>query len=484
MQHAYKRILLTIFAILVPFCSANADPIPAANFSSPPLFSQVQDQQLGEAFMREIRRTMPLVQDPVVNAYIQSLGNRLVAASSASYRPFHFFILRNPTINAFAGPGGYIGVNSGLLLSSRSESELASVLAHEIAHVSQNHLSRRLEQAKQMNLISMGGTLAALLLGTVTNSEVASGAMMAVMGNNIHQALEFSRSHEREADRVGMGILNKAGFDPQAMPRFFANMQKLSFSSTQQMPEFLRTHPNTDYRIADTQNRIEGFAAKPTPSSLDYYLVREKLRVNNAIAGHQILNYYVHILKTQKYDNKAAVQYGYALALLKSHQLAEAKQQLKPLIHSNHQEILYQMAMADIDSAAYDSAAALRILKHASELNPEYYPVQLQYATALVSAEQMAPAIKLLRKLSFRYPNNPNIYELLARAESKSGHMADAYQARAQALTLSGELTKALLLLQQAKQLPDLTQNTKLILDARITDLRKQILKTQTMSRK
>lgn len=476
----WKFVLVAAIASL-PLL-APADPIP--NSSAAPIFTQVQERPLGDAFMREIRRTRPLVQDPLINDYLQSMGNRLVAASPASRRTFHFFIMRNPSINAVAGPAGHIGVNSGLILATHSESELAAVLAHEIAHISQNHLSRRIQEAKKLNLMSVGGALAAALLGGITGSDVASGALVTMMGASAHHILEFSRSHEREADRIGMKILYTANFDPQGMPKFFAQMQKLSFNSTTQVPEFLRTHPNTDYRIADSLNRADVYPAREVPSSLNYYLMRERLRVNTSIAGHQIVNYYVNLLKTRKYANKAAIEYGYSLALLKSQQLSAAKQQIKILLNADPQQIIYQMAWADMELAASQLGAAIKTLKTAAMLNPDYYPLTLQYASTLIVAGHAPQASKLLRMQILRNPDDPVLYELLAQAEGKAGDLAAAYRARATALALTGNLSRAMLTLQQAKKLPNITQNDNLILDAKIIELKKEISQTQPVSRR
>lgn len=473
MKWIYKALFLFITVWLISVVTLADTEIKGSGAS---ILSILQERQMGQEFMQEVHRRYTIIQDPVVNTWLKQVGNRLVsAAPNKKYRRFRFFIIKDNTINAFAGPDGYIGVNSGLILATHSESELASVLAHEISHVTQNHLMRRMEEAKQQNITSLGAILASILIGSVTNSNIGSGAMMAALGNNVQQSLDFSRSHEQEADRIGIQTLYDAGYDPQAMPDFFKTMQQSSFTYKYQAPEFALTHPLTESRMADLKNRSSRFPRRKAASHLIYYLARERLRTETAPGGHNIVNYYQEMLASRRYDNKSAFEYGYVLALMKNHQYASAKQHLQSLMAKEPNQPVYTITFAQLELQANQTDAALNTLKTSVASNPNYYPLLIEYAEALLTAGHPRQARDRLRKIARKYPNDINALELLARAESKSGDIAEAYQAKAKIYTLSGNPKMAILQLQQAEKLPDLDQNTKLILEAKLSQLKKRL---------
>src|SRR6185436_6069748 len=195
------------------------------------------------------------VDDPEVSEYLAALGSRLSQASIGARQDFEFFAIRDPSINAFALPGGFIAVHTGLISTSETESELASVLSHEIAHVTQRHIARMLGQQQQMQMPMLAALAAAILLGR-SRPDLASGAAVAAQAGAVQTQLSYSRDFEREADRLGFRALETAGFDPHAMAGFFEKMQRASrIADDGTMPGYLRTHPVTIERIADAQNR-------------------------------------------------------------------------------------------------------------------------------------------------------------------------------------------------------------------------------------
>ena len=255
--------------------------LPEMGDSSGTIFTPMQEQELGEAFFRSLHSETQVNKDPEVSEYIQTLGQKLAANSDNPAQPFHFFVVDNPEINAFAGPGGYIGVNAGLILVSEEESELASVLGHEIAHVTQRHLYQALQASGRIQMISFAAMLAAMLIGSrmggsggyqsqpyctsrnegcQRSTNAGQGLAMAAMGAGTQAMINFTRDNEAEADNIGMQILSRSEFDPRSMPTFFERMQQSTRFAGHGTPEFLLTHPVTVSRIADTRSRAEKFA--------------------------------------------------------------------------------------------------------------------------------------------------------------------------------------------------------------------------------
>ncbi|MFT6908867.1 MAG: putative Zn-dependent protease, partial [Oleiphilaceae bacterium] len=250
--------LLLLGLIVWPLSSLHALDIalPEMGDSAGALISPQQEHEVGQSFFWRLQQSVDLIDDPEVNSYIQSLGYRLAANSDAPSLSFTFFMVPDPTVNAFAAPGGFIGMNSGLILTSQREDEVASVMAHEIAHITQRHLLRSFEQSKQMSLPMTVAMVAAALLGATTDARIGTTALMAVQAGGIQAQINFTRANESEADNLGMLTLVRAGFDAQAMPTFFERLQQTSrFYTSSAVPEFLRTHPVTTSRIADARGR-------------------------------------------------------------------------------------------------------------------------------------------------------------------------------------------------------------------------------------
>ena len=256
----------------------NKIELPDMGDSSGTLITPAEEKEFGEAFFRSLHSQISINQDAEIQQYIQSIGQKLVANSDEPSHPFHFFVVMENDINAFAGPGGYIGVNSGLILMTEAESELASVMGHEIAHVTQRHLFRAAEAQSRLSIPTIAGTLAAILLGTQAPA-LGQAAIMAIQAGSVQFQINFTRENEEEADRVGMQILSSSHFDPRSMPTFFERLQQSTRYSGQAIPEFLRTHPVTASRISDTRGRAETYPYKQYPDSLDYQLTKAKIRV-------------------------------------------------------------------------------------------------------------------------------------------------------------------------------------------------------------
>lgn len=469
-----KFINLIIILSVIITSGIKAQELPSLGNYSATVLSTAQERQLGQAFMQEITAKVPLVQDPLINNYLQTLGYKLVSHTDHGQTKFHFFIVKNNTINAFAGPGGYVGVNAGIILITKTESELAGVLAHEITHVTQHHIARAITRQKQLALPTMAAILAAVVLGTQAGTDVAAGVIGATVGGSIQGMINFTRHSEQEADRIGIQTLYRSGFNPMAMPNFFERMQQAEFSAGNDIPEYLRTHPLTTSRIADAKNRTLQYQVSKTAlqSSEDYYLMRARIRVELSRTGKDAANYFHDQLKNNTYQNRDAIYYGYALALLKAKHPDTATKIINQLLQQQPHQVVYQMALAEIKTTTHHPKTAVPILKNALEFNPDFYPLIVQYAKTLIIAKQFNTAGHFITQEIQAYPNDATLYTLLSQAQGNAGNLTAAYQARAKVFALNGNNNMAIIQLQQALKQPNLDRHTKIIINAKIASLK------------
>ena len=310
-----KPINLLLAFVLLAIPGAFGQGLPDLGDVSQSEFSPVQERRLGEGIMREIRADRSYSDDAEVAHYLNTLGYRLVSAGGESRQEFDFFLMVDPQINAFALPGGFIGVNSGLILAAQSESELASVLSHEIAHVTQHHIARMLGEQKTSAITSLAG-LAIAILASRVSSDMSQAALVVSQAASVQSSLNFTRANEREADRVGFQTLEHAGFDPQAMPLFFERLQRSTRFYETAAPSYLRTHPLTYERIADMQNRAQNLQYRQVPDNLDFQLIRAKLKAAQD-SPQESVAFFEESLKERKYLSDAATRYGLLAALIR-----------------------------------------------------------------------------------------------------------------------------------------------------------------------
>lgn len=423
---------------------AGPGPLNLPNIGDPSelAMSPQQARLLGEAFMRNVRQTQHVIDDPEINQYIQSLGHRLAYASNDPSQPFKFFVIKDSQINAFAGPGGYIGVNSGLILATRSESELAAVLSHEIAHVVQHHLARAFAAARKLSLPTAAALLAGILIGT-RNSEAGAAAISAGLAGSAQYQINFTRADEEEADRVGMKILARSGYDPMAMPKFFQRLQQTA-RYYNQVPPYLLDHPVTVARIADAMNRAAQYPHHPVKSSMAYLLNRAKLRVITAKDPGAALAYFKAKLNGSRGRHQAAARYGYALALTATADYRSAHVQLEKLLATDNGHTAYQIALAHAELGEGQVAKSLAIYEHILKLYPDNTPLTLYYAQTLIQAGQPQKAAQTLRAFMRHHEPNAGAYQLLARAAGDAGSTVEAHQAMAEYYYLNGQTRAAI----------------------------------------
>lgn len=440
-----KAILVSslIFSTAV---HAEVSSLDLPNIGSPGagIFSPEFERRLGQAFLSQIRQQANIVNDPEIETYIRSIGYRLVSHSDNNSQQFTFFIINEPTINAFAAPGGIVGINSGTVLSATTESELAGVLAHEIAHVTQKHMARNAEMQRRMSIPMMAATLGAILVAT-QNAEAGQAALIAAQGSSAQMQINFTRANEQEADRIGMQLLTRAEFNPRGMPGFFEKLMRDSRYQGQ-APEFLRTHPLSSNRIADTASRAEVFPQNhPYHESTRFPFIQAKLRILLENDPYDSAKYFEQRLELERFgDNFAHLSYGHALALTEIGEYDQAREKLLRLIASDPDNISFKLALADLETHEKKYSAAFDIYRELIKIYPDYRPVVFSYAQALLENGQPGKAKEVLREYGKYYDTDLTYYNYLARAEGDSGNKVEAGIASAERFYLLGETTVAI----------------------------------------
>lgn len=440
---ALLTVLLTVGVLCRTIAAENEIRLPDIGDPSGALITPVQEQKLGEAFYRSLHGQLKINRDLEIQYFIESLGERLASQSDNPQQPFHFFVVLDPAINAFAGPGGYIGVNSGLILETETESELASVMAHEIAHVTQRHLYRAFDAARKMSIPSAAALLAAILISTQA-PEIGQAALVAAQAGNIQYQIDFTRDNEQEADRIGMRTLSRAKFDPRGMPAFFERLEKASRYYGEGPPEFLRTHPVTASRISDTRGRAERFPYRQYLDSVGYQLLKAKLRVLTGIKPSTTIKYFEKRLNRGTETQKTVAHYGYALALAGANRYPEARKILSQLIKANPERLEFFNALAKSEMEAGRTAESLALYSRAVGRFPDNRSLTLDYAAALLKAGRYEEARVLLNAYLRTHKATPDIYQLLSRSHGNLGHSAQSHRYIAEYYYSTGQLEPAI----------------------------------------
>ena len=460
--------LLALFLVLSP--PAPAEGLPELGDAAQLALTPQMERRVGETIMREIRMHDPTFdEDPETTAYLNLLGNRLVSNSADARQDFEFFLVKDPMLNAFALPGGYVGVHTGTIISAQSESELAAVLAHEIAHVTQHHMARMVSNEGQISM----GMLAAMVLAIISrNSQLGSAAAVIGQAGAITAQIGFTREFEREADRVGFLTLEKSGFDVRAMPGFFARLQRAGRLYENNAPAYLRTHPVTTERIADAQNRIQGLTYRQTPDSLDFQMVRAKLRADQGTPRDAVAQLEGD-LREKKFSNEIAARYGLAAALLRAKEPGRAEAELAPLMKTMEHPLFAGLA-ARIKRAKGDDQGAAEGLKQALSRYPNNRALNYAYIEALQQLGKNRDAAALLDEQLKNYPRDARLYGLQAKAYASLGKRLLQHQAQAEVYLLQGSLPAAIEQLQLAQKSGDGDFYQLSSVEARLRDLRQQ----------
>ncbi len=487
-MHIRLSLLMSLVLVAVlPAPLTSAQNLPTLGDSEREELTPMLERKVGEEIMHEIRRDPDYIDDAPTLEYLNMLGGNLVDAKpevrgEANYE-FSFFVVRDPTLNAFALPGGFIAVHSALVLSAQSESELAGVVGHEIGHIAQRHIARMLGQQRQDAIIPLAA-LALAVLAARSSPDAAGALAMGGEGLALQRQLSFSRDAEREADRVGLQIMSTAGYDASGMVSFFGRMQKAT-RMYRDVPAFLQNHPMTSERIADMQGRINSLPYKQHVDSLDFQLIRARLRVLQTPTTQGLQdagNFFEKQLEQNTRLEYIPSKYGQAFiayqrgefdkaqALLQEARTAAEKTSANGNANTSARptyEAIFDSMEIDIALSAGHAAAATKLAAVARENFPISRGIARQYANCLMAEGRNDDAIVYLRDQAQLYRQEPQIQDLLAKAYAAEGKQALQHLALAESYALNGSLLAALDQIGYARKSPDATFYDNSVVDAR-----------------
>ena len=483
LQLSVGIVLALVSPVLIAPSLLHAQNLPNLGGTDGEELSPLMERRLGEKVMNNIRRDPDYLEDAPTLDYLNQLGGQLLGTSpeargDAGY-DFFFFAVRDPSLNAFALPGGFIGSHSGLVLASQSESELASVLAHEIGHVSQRHIARMIGNQRKDALLPMAGVLIAALAAR-SSPDLAGAAMMGGTGLAAQRQLSFGRDAEREADRLGLQILRGAGFELNGMVNFFGRLQNASRNRTDNLPSYLRTHPMTGERMADIEARIRNLSYKQHIDSLDFLFIRSRLRVLQDDTPQGWRDATTAFLEQSRQGSRAqlmAAKYGLAMLAQRQRDSGRALMLLNELQAEVLRSPVYPASQVlssfavEVALASGQTAQALNMLKEARLQFPLSRALTMQYADALLAAGRQAEASNFLRDQAQLYRQDASVQRALARAYAEQGKIALQHLALAEYYSLTGALPSALEQLRLARGSSDASFYDQAVIDAREREL-------------
>ncbi len=435
-----KHFLLPLF-LAVTTSTGHADsPLPVIGDATSAIVSLEQERRIGRSWVRSLRGQAPLLQDPLITVYVDDLLQKLATHSELQDPTLTLVLLRNSTLNAFAVPGGIIGIHAGLFLYAENESEFASVLAHELSHLSQRHFATSLQQQQGSMPIMLASALTTILLAASSQGDAALATLTAGQAAIQQRQLAFSRAHEQEADRIGMQVLTQTGFEARAMPRMFEHLQRDFSMGGNKPPEFLLTHPVSESRIADALNRLTQLPRNGQRDSLAYQLM--KMRVMALLSGNK--EKFLQQMQTQTAHHRSQTnQYGLALAAAAAGKFELAQSTTDWLLANDSDNQVYRLLQAQLWLDSEHNTQAMALLVDELALYPDNHPATMLYARALRQEQRFAEESELLRNHSRRYPEDTQLWYALAEAYGQNNDTLGVHQARAEYFLLVGAIKKA-----------------------------------------
>lgn len=460
-----KKLAFFFFYVFVANAAGAAD-LPSLGDSEDSIVSKIDRRQLGKAIMYRLRNSDRYLDDPEIEGYINRIGYRLVSNSPVASEPIEFFVINDRSVNAFALPGGFIGVHTGLIQKVRSESELASVLAHEIAHVSQRHIARMIASQKRTGMASMAA-LAVAILASRSSGSASAAAITAAQAGLIQNKLNFSREYEREADRIGLKIIRNSSFDEHAVESFLKFMQRTTESSVAGAPSYMRTHPFFYERLADIQNRLQNAPYKQIPDSIDFKLVRARIEAQTDFPKKSV-EHFKNKLSQKNYTSELATAYGLTFSFYLAREYTEAKKMARYMMHLDSQDPMVLGLAAETLVKSGDVVDGLDIFERALADFPNRLPLVIGYAKALMDSGSPLKAVDFLDKQIFKYRNESRLFELQSKGYALTGNELLQHRAQAEAYYHKGELSSAIEQLEIAKLNGEGNFFEKSSLDARL----------------
>lgn len=473
-------VMLTAFTSLASVAQTEQLDLPDMGASAETILSRAEEAEYAKALVMQMRAYEVLNEDPMISEYFKDMGFRLASNSDRPDKAFTFVVLNQPVVNAFAAPGGVIALYSGLILAADDENEVAGVLAHEIAHITQLHLYRAYENQKAMTIPIALAMLALVLVGG-GSGEAIQGAVLSGQAAAIQSQIFFTRQNEYEADRIGISTLSRAGYDPKGMAEFFEKMGRITRSMGEGPPEYLRTHPVSVSRISEALNRAQNMPVPKPSDGRDFYLVQARLRAMTAKTPDEALEWFTDRMERADVSQAEsdALYYGSAIAYQKKGDYSEARKLLQSLIDRNH-HIAYELQMAELDLDAGQDADAIDLLAGLYHSFPGNHAISMQYAQALLKSQdtgQAETAAVVLRQHLLVRPGDPQLYELYARSANIAGDSVRAKEAIAEAYYLRGRIHEAAMQLQTLADKGDLDYYQRARITARINELRMELVK-------
>jgi predicted Zn-dependent protease len=464
---------------------AHAQALPDLGDESQSMFAPGQERRLGEMVVRQIRGSGAYLNDPEVNDYLNELGYRLVAAVPGGKQDFEFFAIADPSINAFALPGGYVGINAGLILLTQSESELAAVLAHEITHVTQHHMTRALANQQRSLLYSLAAIALAIAASRSSSSnsgQVMSAGMASAQALAMQSQINFTRENEYEADRIGFQRLDAAGFDPTAMASFMSRMQKSSQFADGGAPSYLRSHPVTYERVAEAQARAYGKPYRQVPDSLDFQLVRALLRSYNGTPKEAVA-FFTSALADHKFSSEVAMRYGLVASLLRAENFKQAKAELATLEKTAPTHPMIEVMAGHVLMEAGDLDLAIARFERALSRYPNKMQLVYDYPEALLKANRARDAARFIDAQLARFPNDGPLHRLAARTYATLGMKLQQYRHQGEYYAWQGDLKGAVVQLELAAKAGDGDFYQASVVETRLRALRRELAEQQALAK-
>jgi len=449
---------VTFCATLNPVQQVSAQDsqqLPSLGDATSGLISLQEERALGQSWLRNLRSQAPTLDDPVLLEWFHDLIYQLVPDSDLQISDLHLVTVDSPQLNAFAVPGGIVGINYGLLLYADNEDQIASVLAHELAHLSQRHFARQVEAARKRDPVTLATLLASLILIATSNGEAGIAGIMTSQAAAVQDQLAYTREFEREADRLGMSTLVSSGFSPEAMPAMFQNMLDAA-RYRGEAPEFLQTHPLTATRVADAAGRASSFRNVSPSASFRFRILKLSAETRYQL-GDGAMTELQDRLENAKGAEADALNYMIAVLHHDKRQYSAAAEQLA-LADQSH--LLVKVLKERINASAGETDSALSALASLRKLHPNSLPLESAYADLLSESGNYPEATRVLRKLTETYPDVPSFWEALSQNASKQGDLILASRALAEYYFTTGrnqeaaqQLRNAIRKAEQAKDL-------------------------------
>lgn len=473
-----KQILVALIVASISLSSiAQTDRVnlPELGNSASDVLSNAEEREYAASLVRQMRAYELLVEDPLITGFFSDMGFNLVSRSDQPEAAFTFVVLDQPVINAFAAPGGIVALHSGLILLAETQDEVAGVLSHEIAHITQLHMYRAFEKGKTMNILAMLAMMG-LILASGGNGEAITGAVMGAQAAAQQAQINFTRHNEIEADRVGIRTLAASGYDPQGMADFFEKMGQSSRANGEGPPEFLRTHPVSVNRIAEAENRIQNLPPVQADEGRRFYIVQSRLRALLEDDPNKAITYFETELEKEKTDaQKDGLLYGMAISFQKKAEYDKAEAILSDLLENQPATLAFQLQMANLNLKRGNHKQAIDTLSDLHSIFPGNKAISLEYGQALLAENDPALAVQasmVLRKQLVTQKDDPTLYALYAKAANLAGDEVRATEAIAESYYQRGGIQEAISQLESLERRADLDYYQRARVNARLIELR------------